>query len=187
MNGDAVADTAILLAAILTLIAITAKLIAANLVTRVQRDYNRLDRDRKEIIGRLKQAQLMTTSARGTLEFWQRRHEETSTKVRDMARDLEAYKDQFGPLGIEEDAEEMEDLDTLDFDEVARAAAEAAASGQTDAAAEGEGERPEASDDSVQSTPLDTSQPVDEAGQIPSEASAEDGGEGKARPPTDAS
>ena len=191
MDGDAVADTAILFAAILTLVAIAAKLIAANLVTRVKRDYTRLDRDRKEILGRLKQAQLVTTSARGTLEFWHRRHEETVTKVQDATRDLEAYEEQFGPLGMEEE-EEIEDVDTLDFDEVARAAAEvAASSGHTSVAPAAptaptaDDERPDASADDVKSTSLDTSQPIQEADQVVSEASPEDGGEGESRPSTD--
>lgn len=77
------------------LLAIASKLVTANLVTRSKRIYAKLDVTRREIAARLKEVQLKRTSARGTLEFWERRRTETSQKVQDATRDLENYGAQF--------------------------------------------------------------------------------------------
>ncbi len=96
MNPEAAADTAVLVSALLTLLAIISKLVTANLVTRSKRVFAKLDVRRREIVSRLKEVQLKTTSAKGTLEFWERRRTETSQRVQDASRDLENYVDQFG-------------------------------------------------------------------------------------------
>ena len=90
------AETAILAAAILTLLAIVAKLVTSNLVSRSKRNWGQLDLSRRGIVGRLKKAQLARTSAHGTLEFWQRRKTEASRRLLDLKRDLEAYVEQLG-------------------------------------------------------------------------------------------
>jgi hypothetical protein len=104
MTADASADLAVLVAAILTLLAIASKLITANLMQRTKRAMARLEVRRKEAGGRLKEVQLKTTSARGTLEFWERRRTETSQKVQDMQRDVDAYASTL------EGGEELEEL-----------------------------------------------------------------------------
>lgn len=96
MNPEAAADTAVLVSALLTLLAIISKLVTANLVTRSKRVFAKLDVRRREIVSRLKEVQLKTTSAKGTLEFWERRRTEISQRVQDASRDLENYVDQFG-------------------------------------------------------------------------------------------
>ena len=82
----AAADAAILFAAIITLLAIAAKLITANLVQRNKKSSAVLEAQRKDISSRLKGVQLKRTSARGTLEFWERRRTETQQRVFDLHR-----------------------------------------------------------------------------------------------------
>ena len=106
MNAEGAADTAVLASAILMLVAIVSKLITANLVTRSKRVYAKVDATRKEIVSRLKEAQLKRTSARGTLEFWERRRTETAQKVMDATRDLENYAARMG----EDDFAAVEDV-----------------------------------------------------------------------------
>lgn len=105
MNPESAADTAVLVSAILTLVAIAAKLITANLVTRAKRIFLQLDARRREIVARLKESQLKTTSARGTLEFWERRRTETSQRVQDIIRDLEAYQERSSEVDEGEDGD----------------------------------------------------------------------------------
>ena len=97
-------EIAVLAASMLMLLAIVAKLIISNLVARAKKNWTRLDLTRREIIGRLKKAQLARTSAQGTLEFWERRRQEAGLKVAELGRDLEAYAEQFGD-GVEHDGE----------------------------------------------------------------------------------
>ncbi|MBT4100141.1 MAG: hypothetical protein HOM68_19600 [Gemmatimonadetes bacterium] len=112
MNPDAAtADAAVLIAAILMLLAIVGKLITANLTQRSKKSSAVLEARRKDIGSRLKEVQLKRTSARGTLEFWERRRSETELRVFDMRRDVEAYVEQLGPL---EGAEEYVDDDDPD-------------------------------------------------------------------------
>lgn len=98
MNPEVPADSAVLASAVLTLLAIATKLITANLVTRSKGIYTKLDARRREIVARLKEAQLKRTSAKGTMEFWERRRKETSQRVQDAIRDLEALETQYGAL-----------------------------------------------------------------------------------------
>ncbi len=100
------ADAAVLAAAILTLVAITAKLVTSNLVSRAKKNWGKIDYARREIVGRLRKAQLASTSAKGTLEFWERRRSEATQRLMDMERDLEAYAEQFAD---EDDGEEGEE------------------------------------------------------------------------------
>jgi|APSaa5957512622_1039677.scaffolds.fasta_scaffold220286_1 hypothetical protein len=109
MIPDASADTAVLASAILMLLAITTKLITANLVTRSKRIYTKLDARRREIASRLKEVQLKTKSAKGTLEFWERRKIESSQKVEDARRDVEEY-------GMQSDGEFEEAAANADVD-----------------------------------------------------------------------
>ncbi len=103
MNPNAAtAAAAVLVAAIVTLLAIAAKLIVANLNQRSKKSFAVQEVRRKEIASRLKEVQLKRTSARGTLEFWERRRTETKQRVFDMRRDVEAYVEQMGPLEGEE-------------------------------------------------------------------------------------
>ena len=72
----------------------------------------------------MKEMQLKTTSAKGTLEFWERRRTETTHRVQDAARDLENYIAQY------EEAQEDGEGDTEaagrdDVDPVKEEAAEA--------------------------------------------------------------
>ena len=67
---------------------------------------------------------MKTISAKGTLEFWDRRHSETTDRVQDAARDLENYIAQY------EEAQEDGEGDTEaagrdDVDPVKEEAAEA--------------------------------------------------------------
>ena len=55
MNPEAAADTAVLVSALLTLLAIISKLVTANLVTRSKRVFAKLDVRRREIVSRLKE------------------------------------------------------------------------------------------------------------------------------------
>ncbi len=103
MNAEAAADTAVLVSAILMLLAITSKLVTASLVTRSKAAYTKLDARRREIVAKVKEVQLKRTSARGTLEFWNRRRTETSQKVQEAIRDLESYEAQFGSEELDED------------------------------------------------------------------------------------
>lgn len=112
-NAAAAADAAVLFAALVTLVAIVAKLVTANLIQRTKKSWAVLDVRRKDISSRLKEVQLKRTSARGTLEFWERRRSETQQKVFDLRRDFDAYVEQLGPLGAD-DAEE--DLASLEGD-----------------------------------------------------------------------
>ena len=90
MNSNAAtADAAVLVAAIVTLLAIAAKLIVANLIQRSKKSFAVQEVRRKEIASRLNEFQLKRTSARGTLEFWERRRTETEQRVFDMRRDVE--------------------------------------------------------------------------------------------------
>ena len=144
MNPEAAADTAVLVSAVLMLVAIGSKLITANLVTRSKRVYARLDVRRKEAVASLKEMQLKTTSAKGTLEFWERRRTETTHRVQDAARDLENYIAQY------EEAQEDGEGDTEaagcdDVDPVKEEAAEAT----TGVADPHEAESSEASADEV--------------------------------------
>ncbi len=111
MNAEAVADTAVLVSAILMLLAITSKLVTASMVTRSKAAYTRLDARRREIVAKMKEAQLKRTSARGTLEFWERRRTETSQKVQDATRDMENYEAQFGSGEFDEDEGAAMDMD----------------------------------------------------------------------------
>lgn len=105
MTPEASADTAVLASAILTLLAIASKLITANLLTRNKRTYTKLDVRRRDIGSRLKEVQLKRNSAKGTLEFWERRRAETSQKVLDAQRDVENYEAMFAAEdGVERDA-----------------------------------------------------------------------------------
>ena len=111
------ADAAVLAAAILTLVAITAKLVFSNLISRAKKNWGKLDYARRDIVGRLKKAQLARTSAKGTLEFWERRLSEAIQRLMDMERDLEAYAEQFA----DEDGEEGEEGAEVDTGKVATA------------------------------------------------------------------
>ena len=103
MNPNAAtADAAVLVGAIVTLLAIAAKLIVANLIQRSKKSFAVQEVRRKEIASRLKEVQLKRTSARGTLEYWERRRTETEQRVFDMRRDVEAYVEQMGPQEGEE-------------------------------------------------------------------------------------
>ena len=71
MNPNAAtAAAAFPVAAIVTLLAIAAKLIVANLIQRSKKSFAVQEVRRKEIASRFKEVQLKPTSARGTLEFW---------------------------------------------------------------------------------------------------------------------
>ena len=111
MNAEAAADTAVLVSAILMLLAITSKLVTASLVTRSKGAYTKLDARRRETVARMKEVQLKRTSARGTLEFWDRRRTETSQKVLDARRDMENYAAQFGPGESDEDEDAATGMD----------------------------------------------------------------------------
>ena len=89
-------EIAVLAASILMLLAIVAKLIISHLAARAKKNWTRLDVTRRDIVARLKKAQLARTSAQGTLEFWERRRQEAGLKVAEMERDVEAYAEQFG-------------------------------------------------------------------------------------------
>ena len=97
-------EIAVLAASILMLMAIVAKLVISNLIARAKKNWTRLDQARREIIARLKKAQLARTSAQGTLEFWERRRQEASMKVVELERDVEAYAEQYGDdTSVDED------------------------------------------------------------------------------------
>ena len=70
MTPDKISDSAVYAAAAILLLAIVAKLVAANMISRIKQDFTLIDHARKEVLGKLKQAQLAATSARGTQEFW---------------------------------------------------------------------------------------------------------------------
>ncbi len=106
------ADTAVLAAAILTLVAITGKLVTSNLIQRAKKSWGKLDYERRDIVGRLKKVQLARTSAKGTLEFWERRLSEATQRLMDMERDLEAYAEQFADEDEEEEGENGTGVDT---------------------------------------------------------------------------
>ncbi|MBT3341881.1 MAG: hypothetical protein HN712_25825 [Gemmatimonadetes bacterium] len=110
-TAAAAADAAVLFAAIITLLAIAAKLITANFIQRSKKSSAVLESRRKEISGRLKEVALKRTSARGTLEFWERRRTETQQRVFDVQRDLDAYVESMGPLRGDDDFEEEEDAE----------------------------------------------------------------------------
>ena len=109
MTPDKISDSAVYAAATILLLAIVAKLVAANMISRIKQDFSLIDHARKEVLGKLKQAQLAATSARGTQEFWRRRFVEITQKVDDATRDLEAYQKQFGSPDTETEAELGED------------------------------------------------------------------------------
>lgn len=117
MSPETAADTAVLVSAILMLLAIASKLVTANLVTRSKRVYAKLEVARREIASRLKEVQLKRTSAKGTLEFWERRRTETNQRVQDLTRDLENYSEQFEEGGEDEEvvAEVGVDTDSEEF------------------------------------------------------------------------
>jgi hypothetical protein len=117
-----------LVTAILMLLAIVSKLVTANLVTRSKRAYTKLEAQRRDISSRLKEAQLKTTSAKGTLEFWERRRTETSQREQDMMRDMAEYDERFQS----EEGDEGEEMSSE------AASADAAGDGQTDPDAEQE-------------------------------------------------
>ncbi len=80
MGSDQVSDATVFAAALILLLSIVAKLVAANLIAKIKQDYHLLDLERKGFMAKLKQAQLASASARGTYEFWQRRLTETAQK-----------------------------------------------------------------------------------------------------------
>ena len=109
MTPDKISDSAVYAAAAILLVAIVAKLVAANLISRIKQDFRLMDHARKEVLGKLKQAQLAAISARGTQEFWRRRFTEITQKVEDATRDLEAYQKQLGSPDSETAADLGED------------------------------------------------------------------------------
>ena len=144
MNPEAAADTAVPVSAVLMLVAIDSQLITANLVTCSKRVYARLDVRRKEAVASLKEMQLKTTPAKGTLEFWERRHSETTDRVQDAARDLENCIAQYEEA--QEDGEgDIEAAGRDDVDPVEEEAAEVT----TGVADPHEGESSEAPADKV--------------------------------------
>ncbi|MFH1569909.1 MAG: hypothetical protein ABIL09_18090 [Gemmatimonadota bacterium] len=80
-----------MIAAILALVAIVAKLVTANLITKAHRRYAALDAQRRSMAMQLKEEMAKHKSAAGTLDFWSRRREEAGRQVADTRLDLQEY------------------------------------------------------------------------------------------------
>ena len=159
MGSDQVSDATVFAAALILLLSIVAKVVSANMIAKIRKDYNLLDQERRGFLAKLKQAQLAGASARGTYEFWQRRLTETAQKVQDATRDLEAYQGQFRVLDSE--TERDPDDDEGDFGEEFEIAAAVSEMAESFAASERHG-KPESEDSG--DTDDETSESTEDSG-----------------------
>lgn len=103
MEPSATADLAVLVAAVLTMVAIAGKLVTSSLMGRQQKGYAELDARRRAIAQRLKEAAAKRKSAEGTLHFWERRFQEAERKVLDVRLDAGEGERLVGERGGEAD------------------------------------------------------------------------------------